>query len=74
MARGRARDIEQAYTVRQFVAKLRRVADCLERGRAFTVQVGGERLRVPRGATWSIEHERGGGVEELEFQVRWEAP
>lgn len=67
----RARDLEKSYPRSQFVAKLRRLADAIEAGEAFTIMVGGERLRVPADAVVSIEHERSGGVSELEFQVRW---
>lgn len=71
MAARRSRDIETTYSRAQFVAKLRRLADALERGAAFNIQVAGERLRVPADTVFNIEHERAGGVEELEFQVRW---
>lgn len=67
----RARDIEKTCSTREFVAKLRRLADALEEGRAFKIQVAGERLTVPAGATISIEHERDDRTEEIEFQVRW---
>lgn len=67
----RARDLEKSYPRAQFVAKLRRLADAVEAGEAFTIMVGGERLRVPADAVVSVEHERSGGVSELEFQVRW---
>jgi amphi-Trp domain-containing protein len=71
MAKKRARDIERTYTRAQFVAKLRRFADAIESRGAFTIQVGGERLRIPARATFNIEHERGGDEHELEFQLRW---
>ncbi len=67
------RDIERTYPRAQFVAKLRRLADALEAGAPFTIQVGNERLRVPADAAFNVEHERAEGVEELEFQVRWPA-
>ena len=67
------RDLERTYSRAQFVAKLRRLADALEDGAAFTIQVAGERLRVPADAAFNIEHERADGAEELEFQVRWSA-
>lgn len=67
----RARDIERTYSRKQFVAKLRRLADALEGGKAFAIQVGGERLHIPADAAFNIEHERAGGQDELEFQVRW---
>jgi amphi-Trp domain-containing protein len=66
------RDVEKVYGIADFVAKLRRFADALETGKSFEIQVGGERLRVPADAHFSVEHEREGGVDELEFQVRWE--
>ncbi|WP_373048721.1 amphi-Trp domain-containing protein [Vulgatibacter sp.] len=65
------RDIEKAYSRSQFVAKLRRLADAIEAGAPFTIQVAGERLRIPADAVFNIEHERDGGVDELEFQLRW---
>lgn len=67
------RDIEKTYPVRAFAAKLRRLADALEAGRPFGIAVAGERLRIPAGAKFSIEHEREGGDEELEFQLSWRA-
>ncbi len=73
MTTRRDRDLERTYTRAQFVAKLRRLADALEAGSAFSIQVAGERLRVPVDAAFNIEHERAGGVDELEFQVRWSA-
>ena len=69
----RARDLERTYPRAQFVAKLRRLADAIESAEAFTIQVAGERLRIPADATFNIEHERAGGTEELEFQLRWTA-
>jgi amphi-Trp domain-containing protein len=53
------------------VAKLRRLADSIESGKAFTIQVGGERLRISADAKFNIEHERSGGESELEFQLKW---
>ena len=67
------RDLERTYSRSQFVAKLRRLADSLETGRAFTIQVAGERLRIPTDAVFNIEHERAEGEDELEFQLRWRA-
>ncbi|HEU5209880.1 MAG TPA: amphi-Trp domain-containing protein [Longimicrobiales bacterium] len=65
------RDLSRTYSRAQFVAKLRRLADAIEDGGAFSIQVAGERLRVPASATFNIEHERTAGVEELEFQLIW---
>lgn len=65
------RDIEKEYNVSDTVAKLRRLADCLEQGKAFEIMVAGERIYVPARAVFNIEHEREGNDEELEFQFRW---
>lgn len=65
------RDIEKSYSTSEFVAKLRRLADDLEAGENFEIQVAGERIYVPDRAIFNIEHERGDGEEELEFQLKW---
>ncbi len=65
------RDIEKDYPPRQFAAKLRRLADAIEQGKRFRIQVAGERVSVPSGATINIEHERSAKSEEIEFQLTW---
>jgi amphi-Trp domain-containing protein len=65
------RDVEKIYATEEVVAKLRRLADALEAGRTFRISVAGERIRVPARAQFSIEHERGEGEEEVEFQLKW---
>lgn len=67
------RDLEKTYPTKDFIAKLRRLADCLEAGKQFEIQIAGERIYVPVGATYNIEHEREGGAEEIEFQIKWKA-
>lgn len=67
----RSRDIERIYSRRKFASKLRRFAAAVASGRAFRIQVAAERLHVPADAHFSIEHERAGGIEEIEFQIRW---
>ncbi|MGH8178815.1 MAG: amphi-Trp domain-containing protein [Steroidobacter sp.] len=71
MAKKSARDLERTYTRAQFVGKLRRLAEALESGKPFSIQVAGERLHIPASAQFNIEHERAGGASELEFQMRW---
>ncbi|HEX2294094.1 MAG TPA: amphi-Trp domain-containing protein [Actinomycetota bacterium] len=66
------RDVEKGYSTPEVVAKLRRLADALESGSPFRIQVAGERIRVPARAEFSIEHERGSDEEEIEFQLKWE--
>jgi amphi-Trp domain-containing protein len=66
------RDIEKAYSKNDFVAKLRRLADSIENGKKFNIQIAGERIYVPEKAVFNIEHEREGLHEEIEFQIKWE--
>lgn len=66
------RDIEKGYASTQMVAKLRRLADCIEGGKKFRIQIAGERITVPPDAIVNIEHEREGHSEEIEFQIKWE--
>jgi amphi-Trp domain-containing protein len=73
MAKKKNRDVEKKYTIKQTVAKLRRLADCLENGKPFQIQIAGERITVPASAIFNIEHEREGNSEEVEFQFKWVA-
>jgi amphi-Trp domain-containing protein len=66
------RDIERGYSTTEVVAKLRRLADALEAGRPFRIQVAGERIYVPVRAEFTVEHERGSDEEEVEFQLKWQ--
>ena len=65
------RDVTRGHSKKEFVAKLRRLADALEAGKPFTIQVHGERITVPASARVSVEHERAEGLDELEFQLTW---
>ncbi|MCC7211975.1 MAG: amphi-Trp domain-containing protein [Candidatus Brocadia sp.] len=71
MSAKRDRDIEKSYSKEEFVQKLRRLADAIENGERFEIQIAGERVYVPVRATFNIEHERTDGEEEIEFQIRW---
>jgi amphi-Trp domain-containing protein len=65
------RDVEKDYPKSQIINKLRRLADCMEQGRKFQIQVAGERITVPSNAVINIEVERGSTSVELEFQLKW---
>ncbi len=65
------RDIEKIYTTSEFISKLRRLADSLEKNEKFEIQIAGERIYVPVRAEFNIEHEREGSEEEIEFQIKW---
>lgn len=69
--RKKHRDVERDYPRPRFVAKLRRLADCIEQGRRFQIQIAGERISIPATATINLEHERRGAAEEVEFQLKW---
>jgi len=71
MAKKKDRDVEKKYSVKQTVAKLRRLADCLESDKSSQIQIAGERISVPSRAIFNIEHEREGNSEEVEFQFKW---
>jgi amphi-Trp domain-containing protein len=71
MAKKKKRDIEKGYGRAAFAAKLRRLADSIETGRRFSIQIAGERIQVPAGAIFNVEHERSTTDEEVEFQLRW---
>lgn len=66
------RDVEKSYSTAKFVEKLRRLADCLEHGETFKISIAGERIYVPARAVYTVEHERDGDHEEIEFQITWD--
>ncbi len=72
MTKKKNKDVEKTYTKEQFIAKLRRFADALEKDEGFQIQIDGERLYVPAGAKFSVEHEREDGKQEIEFQIKWD--
>lgn len=66
------RDVERNCSTQEFIATLRRLADSLERGEPFRVQVAGKRFTIPGVAALSIEHEADDDSEELELQLKWQ--
>jgi amphi-Trp domain-containing protein len=70
----KSRDIEKKYTAKATAEKLRRLADALESGRPFRIQIAGERVYIPADTLFNIEHEREGKHEEMEFQFKWLNP
>lgn len=65
------RDVEIKYTNAEFVAKLRRLADAIEKGKRFAIQIANERIYIPVSAEFTIEHEKSKEEEEIEFQITW---
>lgn len=73
MKKKKSHDIEKEYPRAQFIAKLRRLANAIESNESFSIQVANERLHIPANAFVTIEHERSGKEEELEFQLKWKS-
>ncbi len=67
----RERDIKKSISPKQFANTLRRIADKIEKGESFRIQIAGERIYVSKNAEISIEHERDEDHEEIEFQLQW---
>ncbi len=65
------RDVEKDVPTQRFIETLRRIADALEKGESFRIQVAGERLTIPADAQLSVEHERDDEEQEVELQFRW---
>lgn len=65
------RDVEKDVATSQFVDTLRRLADALEAGESFRIQVVNSRFTVPADAELAIEHEIEDGEEELALELRW---
>ena len=65
------RDVERDVNTDQFVETLRRLADSLEGGESFRIQVCNKRFTIPQDAKLSIEHEVSDESEEIEFQLKW---
>ena len=65
------RDVEKNVPKERFIETLRRVADALEKGESFRIQIANERIKVPADCQLLVEHERDDEVEEIELQFRW---
>jgi amphi-Trp domain-containing protein len=64
------RDLEKGYPIPESVSNLRRLADRLEAGEPFEIQVATQRIYVPVRAVYNIEHKREDGSEEVDFQIK----
>jgi len=65
------REIEKDVPTSQFIDTLRRLADALEAGESFRVQVQNKRFTVPPDANLVIEHEVEDGEEEFALELQW---
>ena len=65
------REVTKTYSTDQNIAKLERLIEALREGKSYEIQVDNQRLYIPAGTQFSIEHEQEGPMHELEFQFRW---
>lgn len=65
------RDVEKNVTKDRFVETLRRLADSIEKGEPFRIQVENKRITIPGSAELVIEHEVEGDSEELSLELQW---
>ena len=66
-------EVEKGYSNKQTAEKLRRLAEALEQGKAFEIQVSGQRIYVPANATIDFEYERDEESHELEVEIKWKS-
>ena len=69
---GNETDVEKSYSNKEVVAKLRRLADALEEGKTFEIQIAGERIYVPPYVAVEFEYQRQGNEEEVEIELKWQ--
>jgi amphi-Trp domain-containing protein len=68
---GSEKDVEKSYSNKEVVSKLRRLADALEEGKTFEIQIAGERIYIPPDATVEFEYQREDDEEEVEIELSW---
>ena len=66
-------EVEKGYSNQATTEKLRRLAESIEQGKAFEIQVKGERIYVPADAEIDFEYERTENVHELEVEIKWKS-
>lgn len=64
-------DLDLGTSRLAFAVRLRAMADSIEAGRPFLVQIGGREVRVPAGAGYRIAIERDERDREIQFQIHW---
>ncbi|OYX26256.1 MAG: amphi-Trp domain-containing protein [Rhodobacterales bacterium 32-66-7] len=68
------RDIEVTHDVPSFASELRRLADALESGEDYTIDIDGEEITIPADARFAVAYEQEDDEAELEFQISWSVP
>lgn len=64
-------EVEKAYSTKEVVDKLRRLADALEGGKSLRLQIKGKRVSIPPSAAIEFEYESRGDGEEVEIELKW---
>ncbi len=64
-------DTEKSYSTTQSIAKLRRLADALEQGKSFEIQIDNNKISVPPDARIEFEYEKNDDGEEIEIEISW---
>ena len=62
---------EKSYSNRDAAKKLRRLANALEKGKPFSIQIAGRRIRVPATAGVEFEYEQQGLNHQIEIEMEW---
>lgn len=57
---------------RETAKKLREIADAIESGLNFNVQINGHRVSVPKDARFEINLEPSSTRQEVEIEMRWD--
>ena len=66
-------DVERSYSPGETAATLRRIADAIEFGKYFRIQVAGNRLSIPPSAAIEIEMQADReGSGEIEIEIKWD--
>lgn len=65
------RDLDTNYDISAFANELRRLADALEAGEDYTIDIEGEEVLVPEDVSLSISYGCDDDGGELEFQLSW---
>jgi amphi-Trp domain-containing protein len=66
-------EVEKGYSNKQTAEKLRRLAEAIEQGNAFEIQVSGQRIYVPADAEIAFEYEKIEDLHELEVEIKWKS-
>lgn len=64
---------EKGYSNKATAEKLRRLAESLEQGKAFEIQVDNQRIYVPADAEIEFEFEKVDNICELEIEIKWKS-